>query len=93
MITIGILLTILTGLALSSCATKRTICHEIHYIPSYGATAPQDERSDVINPNMPYCPKGQKKSPEGLYDDTNSSTEYKNKRQYPQRGMSRGDSD
>ena len=86
MITLSILLTILTALAISSCATKRTICHEIHYIPSYGATAPQDERVDVINPNMPYCPKE-------LYDDTKSPTEYKNRRQYPERGMGRSDSD
>lgn len=93
MITVSFLLIIVTCLGLVSCCTPtKNIVHEIHYVPSYGATAPEKQEKEPINPNMPYCPKGHKKSPPGMYDDTNAQKEYKNKRQYPERGMSKGDS-
>lgn len=63
------LLIIGTCLGLASCTPNRTIVHEIHYTPSYGALSPIVEPVERINPNMPsqaienhrqYPPRGER---------------------------------
>lgn len=80
------LLIIVTHFGLASCTSNVTV-DDVHYGAACGVTAPKERRSLPPGANPSYVPKGKKCSPPGTYpdrhDDTNSSTKYLNKYQYP----------